>query len=138
VPGVVEASGAIEVHADGFRAERARPYALVLAPGRNAALAHRLGEAYQVPVVEAATPAAVLRWCEEHGLGLSEPVVAELLGTDELEAEQRAQRAKVRAGALRIAVAVVMAALLVVLGLAATDPPGDRTLSGRAGQVNTR
>src|SRR5688500_16594146 len=29
VPGIVEASGAIEVHEDGFRAQRARPYALV-------------------------------------------------------------------------------------------------------------
>ena len=35
IPGVVEASGAIEVHEDGFRAQLARPCALVLAPGRN-------------------------------------------------------------------------------------------------------
>lgn len=138
VPGIVEAYGAIEVHEDGFRAERARPYALLLAPGRNAALAHRLGEAYRVPVVEVANADAVLGWCSEHGLGLGEPVVAELLGADELEARKRARKAKVRASALRIAVAVVVAALLLVLGLVATDPPGDRTLSGRAGEVRPR
>jgi hypothetical protein len=138
VPGIVEASGAIEVHEDGFRAERARPYALLLAPGRNAALAHRLGEAYHVPVVEAAGPDDVLDWCREHRLGLGEPVVADLLGADELEAQRRARKAKVRASALRIAVAVVIASVLVVLGLIATDPPGDRTLSGRAGEVRTR
>jgi len=138
VPGIVEASGAIEVHEDGFRAERARPYALLLAPGRNAALAHRLGEAYRVPVVEAADADAVLGWCEEHGLGLGEPVVADLLGADELDARRRAHKAKVRANALRIAAAVVVAALLVVIGLLATDSPGDRTLSGRSGEVRPR
>jgi hypothetical protein len=138
VPGIVEACGAIEVHEDGFRAERARPYALLLAPGRNAALAHRLGEAYRVPVVEAADADDVLGWCEEHGLGLAPPVVAELLGTDELEAQRRARKAKVRSGVLRVTVAVVVAALLVVVGLVATDPPGDRTLQGRAGEVRPR
>jgi hypothetical protein len=138
VPGIVEACGAIEVHEDGFRAERARPYALLLAPGRNAALAHRLGEAYQVPVVEAADPDDVLGWCREHGLGLGEPVVADLLGADELEARRRARKTRVRANALRISVAVVVAALLVVVGLVATDPPGDRTLQGRAGEVRPR
>jgi hypothetical protein len=138
VPGIVEASGAIEVHEDGFRAQRARPYALLLAPGRNAALAHRLGEAYQVPVVEVAGPDDVLGWCREHGLGLGEPVVADLLGADELEAQRRARKAKVRATVLRIAVAAVVASLLLVLGLVATDPPGDRQLNGRAGEVRTR
>jgi hypothetical protein len=138
VPGVVEATGAIEVHEDGFRAERARPYALLLAPGRNAALARRLGDAYQVPVIEVADPDDVVGWCREHGLGLGEGVVANLLGGDELEAQRRARKAKVRAGALRIAVAVVIASVLVVLGLVATDSPGDRTLSGRAGDVRTR
>jgi hypothetical protein len=138
VPGIVEASGAIEVHEDGFRAERARPYALLLAPGRNAALAHRLGEAYRVPVVDAADADAVLAWCEEHGLGLGEPIVADLLGADELDAQRRARKAKVRANALRVTAAVVVAALLVVVGLVATDSPGDRTLSGRAGEVRTR
>jgi hypothetical protein len=138
VPGVVEASGAIEVHEGGFRAERARPYALLVAPGRNAALAHRLGEAYSVQVVEAADADAVLGWCSEHGLGLDAPVVADLLGTDEIDAQRRARKREVRAGALRIAAALVVAVVLVVIGLLATDSPGDRTLNGRAGEVRTR
>jgi hypothetical protein len=138
LPGVVEAKGAIEVHEEGFRAEQARPYALFLAAGRNSGLAHRLGKAYEVPVVEADGPDAVLRWCSEHGLGLAPPVVAELLGADELDAQRRARRAKARRNALRLAAAIVVAALLVVVGLIATDDPGDRTLSGRAGEVRTR
>jgi hypothetical protein len=138
VPGIVEATGAIEVHADGFRAARARPYALLLIPGRNAALAQRLGEAYQVPVVEVAGPDDLLRWCEERGLGLSAPVVADLLGVDELEAQRRARKAKLRGNVLRVTVAMVVATLLVVVGLIATDSPGDRELNGRAGQVQTR
>jgi hypothetical protein len=32
----------------------------------------------------------------------------------------------------------VIAALVLVLGLVATDPPGDRTLNGRAGEVRPR
>jgi hypothetical protein len=138
VPGIVEATGAIEVHADGFRAARARPYALLLTPGSNAALARRLGEAYQVPVVEVAGPDDVLRWCRDHGLGLGEPVVADLLGADEVEAQRRARTAQVRATVLRVTAAVVVATLLVVVGLIATDSPGDRELNGRAGQVQTR
>ena len=138
VPGVVEASGAIEVHDEGFRAERARPYALLLAPGRNAALVRRLGQTYEVPVVETANADEVLAWCREHGLGLDPAVVADLLGADEVEAQRRARKVKVRSNVLRITAAVVVAAVLVVLGLVATDPPGDRTLSGRAGEVGTR
>jgi hypothetical protein len=138
VPGVVEASGAIEVHEDGFRAERARPYALLLAPGRNAARMHRLAKAYRVPIVEADGPDAVLGWCREHGLGMSAPVVADLLGPGELDERRRARHARVRANVLRLAAAVVVAALLVVLGLVATDPPGDRVLNGRTGEVRPR
>ena len=138
VPGIVEARGAIEVHEDGFRAERARPYALFLAPGRNAELLHRLGEAYHVPVVEAEGLDAVLRWCREHELGLSEPVVAELLGPAEIEARRRARRAKVRTDALRFAAALIVAALVLVGLLVATDPPDDRVLYGRTGEIRTR
>jgi hypothetical protein len=138
VPGIVEARGAIEVHEDGFRAERARPFALLLAPGRNAGLVHRLGEAYRVPVVEARGEDAVLAWCGERGLGLSAPVVAELLGRGEVEARRRAQHAKARADALRLAAALVVAALLVVVGLLSTGDPGERVLHGRTGEIRTR
>jgi hypothetical protein len=138
VPGIVEASGAIEVHEDGFRAERARPYALLLAPGRNAGLVRRLGEAYQVPVVEADRAEAVLRWCTERGLGLSEPVVTELLGPGEVEERRRTRHAKLRADALRFAAALAVVALVLVGLLIATDPPGDRALYGRTGEVHQR
>ena len=38
VPGIVECDGPVEVHAQGFRARRGRPHALVLLPGRNRGL----------------------------------------------------------------------------------------------------
>jgi hypothetical protein len=138
VPGIVEAHGAIEVHEDGSRAERARPYALLLAPGSNAGLVHRLGAAYHVPVVEADGADAVLGWCRDHGLGLSAPVVAELLGPGEVEARRRARHAEVRDAALRLAAALVVAALLVVVGLLVTNDPGERVLHGRTGEIHTR
>ena len=128
VPGIVEASGVVEVHADGFRAQRGRPYALV-DTGRHPALVHRLAAAYRVPVVEAGSPAAVVDWCRDRDLGLEEAVVAELLG-----AAARPRRRTV-AGALRIAAAVAVVGLLLLAGLLATDPPGDRPLNGRAGEV---
>jgi hypothetical protein len=138
IPGIVEARGAIEVHEDGFRAERARPYALLLTPIRNAALAHRLGDAYDVPVVEVADADAVLDWCSERGIGLTPPVVADLLGADELDERRRARRARVRANAFRVGAAILVAALLVAVGLVVTDSPGDRELSGRTGEVRGR
>lgn len=36
---------------------------------------------------------------------------------------------------LRVAAVVAVVALLVLLGLAVTDSPGDRPLNGRAGEV---
>jgi hypothetical protein len=136
VPGIVEAQGPIEVHEDGFRAEQARPYALVLAPGRNPHLIGRLADRYDVPVVEVRGPDALLEWCREHGLGMDEEVVAELLGATDPGERRRARMRKARLDALRVAVALLVSALLVVLGLAlATDPPGDRTLHGRTGEI---
>ena len=128
VPGVVEATGTVEVHADGFRAQRARPYAFVDV-GRHPALVRRLAAAYRVPVVEARDPAALLAWCRERGLGLDEPVVAALLGP---AAEPRR---RMRADVLRVAAAVAAVVALVAVGLVATDSPGDRPLHGRTGEV---
>lgn len=128
VPGVVEASGAVEVHADGFRAQRARPYALV-DTGWHPALVRRLAATYGVPVVEAGSPAALVDWCRERDLGLEEAVVGELLGP------AAAPTRRTRPVALRVAAAVVVVGLLLLLGLVATDTPGDRTLNGRTGEV---
>ena len=135
VPGIVEASGTIEVHDDGFRAQRGRPYALVLDARRNPALVRRLASAYRVPVVEYGGPAALLDWCRAQGLGLDEAVVGGLLGR---AAEQRRRRRarRARANAARTVAALALVALLVLLGLLATDSPGDRMLYGRTGWVH--
>jgi hypothetical protein len=91
-----------------------------------------------VPVVEAGGADAVLGWCRAHGLGLAAPVVAELLGPAELDAGRRARHVEGRANALRLAATIVVAALLVVVGLLVADPPGDRVLHGRTGEIHTR
>lgn len=138
VPGIVEARGAIEVHDDGFRSERARPFALFLLPGRNARLVKRLADAYGVPVVEARGPDDVLAYCRERGLGLDEAVVAQLLGPEGAE-RRRAARRRLRFERLRFAAAIAVALLLVVIGLqVATDPPGDRVLNGRTGKIHVK
>jgi hypothetical protein len=138
VAGVVEAQGPVEVHEDGFRAERARPYALVQTPGRNPHLIRRLAASYDVPIAEVHGPDELLAWCRERELGLDPAVVAELLDTGDPAERRRARRRKTRVDALRVALAVIVAGLLVVLGLqVAGDPPSDRTLFGRAGEVHT-
>jgi hypothetical protein len=139
IPGVVEAEGVLEVHEDGFRAERARPYALVVAPGRNAALIGRLAATYRADLVEGGGPDSLLAWCRERGLGLDEPVVAELLGTKDGVERRRSRRTNARRNALRVAAAVVLAVVLLVLGLQLSgDPSGDRVLRGRGGEIHPR
>jgi hypothetical protein len=138
VPGVLEARGAIEVHEEGFRAQQARPYALVAAPGRNAPMIGRLAAAHGVPVVAVDGPQALLAWCRERGLGLGPDVVALLIGAEEIEAGRRARRRAAVRARLRIAVTVAVAVALLVGGmLVAKDPPGERTLTGRAGEIHT-
>lgn len=133
VPGILEAWGAVEVHADGLRAERGRPYALVAAPGRNRAQIARLAGRYDAELVDVRGPDALLDWCAERGLGLSEPVLADLLGPDRPPPRRGVSRSDV----LRVAAALVIAALLVIGGLQfITDPPGPRTLNGRAGEIH--
>lgn len=134
IPGVVEATGAIELHEDGFRAQRARPHALVLVAGRNPGLVSRLAAAYRVPVVEADGSDALIDWCRARGLGLGEAVVTELLGPA-AEERRQARRRKAWMGALRTAAVLAGVALLLALGLVVTDSPGDRVLNGRAGEV---
>ena len=133
VPGVVEATGAIEVHHEGFRAGRARPYAFFLLPGRNGNLVRRLGERYGVPVVEAAGPADILAWCQERDLGMSREVVDDLLG--DADERRRARRRKRRKDALRVAAAVVLSAGLLFAGVQyADDSPGPHERHGRTGK----
>jgi hypothetical protein len=136
VPGIVEAEGAIEVHEDGLRAARARPYALIATPGCNRARVDRLAERYAASVIEIAGPRALLAWCRENGIGMDEDVVADLLGTGSGRERRRArlrERAKV---ATRFAAAFAVAAALVLLGLqAGFGDTADHSLYGRSGEV---
>jgi hypothetical protein len=139
IPGILEAQGPVEVHDDGFRAQRGRPYALVAAPGRNVQLIRRLAERYDAEVVEAAGPDALLTFCRERGLGMDRDVVAELLGIADPDERERAKLRKARIDLLRYVAVVAACLLLIVLGLAViTDPPGERTLYGRTGEIHTR
>jgi hypothetical protein len=135
VAGIVETEGAIEVHEDGLRAARARPYALVAIPRSNQALLRRLAERYRAELVDVKGPRELLAYCQEQRLGMREDVVRDLLGTGNPRARRRA---RLRNDALRVAAALAIAAILVVLGLEfAVDPPGERTLFGRTGEIHT-
>jgi ferric-dicitrate binding protein FerR (iron transport regulator) len=64
-------------------------------------------------------------------------VVAELLGSGDPAALRKARRRRYRGSALRVALALALAALLVVAGLNVVgDQSGDRTLYGRTGEVH--
>jgi hypothetical protein len=138
VAGVVEASGAVEVHEEGFRAERARPYALVSTPSRNGKRVQRLAETYATQVIEVRKPEELLAWCRERGLGMDERVVAELLGPEWAQQSARRKRARRRNNILRVAAALVISALLLALGALIHEPNGPRTLYGRTGEIHTR
>jgi hypothetical protein len=137
LPGVVEATGEIEVHDEGFRAQRGRPRALFVLPGRNGDLVARLGHRYGAEVAEVTGADEILAWCRERGLGLEEPTVEALLGPEVAERREE-RRKKARSRVLRAVVAVVLTALLVLLGLQlATDPTG-KEIFGRTGKVESR
>jgi hypothetical protein len=132
IPGVVEAAGAIEVHEDGFRAERARPRALLIAPRANAELIRRLGAAHHAETVDVRGPADVVAWCEARGYGLEPGVVDALLGPAAVAAARRRRRG-VR---LRIAVVLAAVAAALAIGIATTDTPHGRTLNVRTGPIH--
>jgi hypothetical protein len=135
--GVVEARGAIELHEDGFRAEEARPHALVASRERSAKLVRRLAESYHAQVVEVSRPEDLLAWCRERGLGLDESVVAELLGPDRLHKSAERRRIARRNNWLRLAAALAISAILIVLGSQLLqDPKGPHTLYGRTGEIH--
>ena len=137
VPGIVEARGAIEVHEDGFRAELARPHVLFLTRRGNARLLERLGEAYRAEVVAVDGAGAVLAFCRERGLGLDESTVSQLLGPLVAEGRRRTRRARTRRDALRLVAVIAVSALLVVAGLEVVkDPPGERVINGRTGEIH--
>jgi hypothetical protein len=132
VPGIVECDGPVEVHPEGFRARRGRPHALVLVPGRNAALAGRLSRAYGVELVEVRRPADLERWCRERGLGLAPAVVDDLLGAGTAQEWRGARRRRARLAVARVIAALVVAVALAALAYAALpDPGGPYPVSGR-------
>jgi hypothetical protein len=137
IPGIAELRGATEVHADGLRAERARPYVLFLERGRNASLVHRLAQAYRAELVEVDGADSVVAFCRARRLGLDPSTVAALLGPVRAEEYRRSKRDKVRLDALRLAAAVALVALLILAGLQFAEPPGDRVLHGRTGEIHT-
>ena len=138
IAGILEAQGPVEVHDDGFRAQRGRPYALVVTPGRNAQLIHRVAERYGAEVVEVPGPDALLAFCRERQLGMDRQVVADLLGIADLDERERAKLRRARIDRLRFVAIVVACLVLIALGLTViTDPPGERTLYGRTGEIHT-
>ena len=138
IAGVVEARGAVEVHEEGFRAERARPHALVSTPSRNGKLVQRLAQLYDTQVIEVRKPQELLAWCRERGLGLDERVVAELLGAEWVQQSAHRRRTRRRNNVLRVAAALAISAIMIALGAQLADPPGPRTLYGRTGEIHTR
>jgi len=117
LPGIVEADGAVEVHEDGFRAQRARPYAFVRLPGRNPFLIERLAAAYGAEVLDLRRPEELLAVCRERSLGLEAPVVEELIGPEAIAELRRARARQRRDDALRVAVALLIIALVCVVAL---------------------
>jgi hypothetical protein len=133
VPGILEASGAVEVHADGFRAQRGRPHALVLLPDRNAHLLERLAEAYDAELLRLNGADELVAYCHDRGLGLSEDVVAELVDTEGVAATRRRRRRR-----WALTVVGLIAAALALAGIVHAIDPGTehgRVLKGRAGEV---
>ena len=135
VPGIVECDGPVEVHAQGFRARRGRPHALVLLPGRNGGLLGRLSRRYGAEVIEVRGPADLERFCDEHGLGLAPAVVDELLGSTTAEEWRRASRRRSRLAVARVLLALLVTIALAVIAYAAwPDSPGRHYVYGRSGR----
>ena len=133
VPGILEAAGAVEVHPDGFRAARGRPAALVLLPRGNAPLLERLAATYDAELLRLSGPGALLEHCRAHGLGLSERVVADLVGHDRMREGRAERRRRVRRFAAGWAVFLVLVAGYVVVANPHTQH--GKVLHGRTGEV---
>lgn len=135
-PGIVEAAGAVELQHDGFRAERARPYAFVVTPGRNACLVDRIARRYDARVVRVADADELLAWCSARRLGLDERTVDDLLGPENAKERLRLRRRTQRRNLARIAAVVTLSGALVVTGLLfLSGPPSPHGVYGRTGWV---
>jgi hypothetical protein len=132
VAGILEAWGAVEVHADGFRAERGRPHASVLLPSGNARRLERLAATYDAELLCVDGPDALLACCRDRDLGLVEGVVAELVGSERLAAARRQRRPRWALRAIAVAGALALAG-----GVVAVDPGTEHgeVLHGRSGEI---
>jgi hypothetical protein len=140
LPGIVEADGRIELHEEGFRAQRARPYAFVRLPNRNPHLIERLAGRYGAQILDLRRPHELLEICRERNLGLEEAVVEQLLGPDVIEEGRLARARSRRDDVVRVAAALAILASLIAIG-AAIDrpgPQGDRDVPGAAGNGHVR
>jgi len=135
VAGFVEAWGALEVHADGFRAEHARVHALVLPRGGHAARIRRLAAAHGALVLEVDGAAALLAHSRTHRLGLDERTVEAMLGPQLAEERVRRRDQSRRRAGRAFAITALLGALAipawpVIEDLATTKP--SKPVSGRA------
>ena len=85
--GVIEAWGRVELHAGGFRAERARPIALfVVADETTLAevrVLHQVAERYECELIELQARGEIEAECRRRDWGLGREVVAELVPATE-------------------------------------------------------
>jgi hypothetical protein len=133
VPGIIEATGAVEVHEDGFRAQRGRPHTLVVLPSRNARQIERLAETYDTELLRVRNAEELLDYCRAHGRGLAEATVTALVGPERLTRDRRRRRRRALTRGL-----LVGASLLALGGLGIIVDPGaehGKTLHGRSGEV---
>ena len=130
----------VEVHEDGFRARaRAAVRARRSRRARNAELIRRLAERYDAPIVEVRGPARAARLVPRaRPRAWTSEVVAELLGIGDAASAGAPGAGGIAAPRCGSRCALAVAALLVVAGLnVVADPPGDRTLYGRTGEIHT-
>ena len=80
--GMIEAWGRVELHADGFRAEFARPNAIVSLPIAAHEDAERAAAALGIACWNVADLEELVLKCEARGLGMEESVVDELVPED--------------------------------------------------------
>ena len=136
IAGIVECDGTIEIHPDGFRAQRGRPHALVATPLKNPALVERLARSYDAEVVKVDGPKDLVDWCRDRRLGLEPSVVDELVGPDVAREWRRTKRRRTQQVVGGMVAVIVLSVILALLAsLALPDPPGPRVLRGRAGEV---
>ena len=116
--GIVEAWGSVEVHDSGFRAEYARPHALVLfertAQPDYARRIERLADTYHADLVRVRDPEGLRRHCVENDLGLSEQAMARMLGPEFAQRRRRSRRAGRRQMAWHATLATVLMVMLAL------------------------